>query len=115
MPKMGAFIGFGEIGVWANNRERDAFLDWFAEHRCCAGDSRWQYCKSDGSRWTGCGVELSVLIANGEELASRRPRARVLGYRSAIGKGLKSALAGASGSGLLTAGNTICKLALLRL
>src|SRR5712672_1018716 len=59
---MGAFLGYNDVGVWASNRERDAFLDWFAEHRCANGDARWQFCKSEGNRWMGCGVELSELI-----------------------------------------------------
>ena len=33
---MGAFLGLGKTGVWASNRERDALLDWFAEHRLAA-------------------------------------------------------------------------------
>jgi hypothetical protein len=41
---MGAFIGYGDIGVWASNSERDAFLDWFAKNRCAFGDARWEYC-----------------------------------------------------------------------
>lgn len=65
---MGAFIGYGEVGVWANNRERDAFLDWFAEHRCSQGDSRWEFCNSEGNRWTGCGIELDDLLKKGEHL-----------------------------------------------
>ena len=59
---MGAFLGYGDRGVWANNRERDAFLDWFADHRCQPGDAAWQFCKSEGNRWTGCGIELSELL-----------------------------------------------------
>jgi hypothetical protein len=43
---MGAFIGYDEVGVWATNAERDAFLDWFAENRCVRNDSHWEYCKS---------------------------------------------------------------------
>lgn len=63
---MGAFIGYGEVGVWASNRERDAFLDWFASHRCVEGDARWEYCKSPGHRWTGCGIDLEQIIPRGE-------------------------------------------------
>jgi hypothetical protein len=59
---MGAFIGYGDIGVWANNRERDAFLDWFADHRCAIGDARWVYCKSEAQRWTGRCIELEDLL-----------------------------------------------------
>src|SRR5262245_11662911 len=66
---MGAFIGYGDIGVWANNRERDAFLDWFADHRCEPGDSRWLFCKSEGNRWSGCGVELENLIPQNRQFA----------------------------------------------
>lgn len=65
---MGAFIGYGDVGVWANNRERDAFLDWFADHRCAPGDSRWEFCKSEGNRWTGCCIKLDTLIPPGEIL-----------------------------------------------
>jgi len=64
---MGAFIGYGDIGVWANNRERDAFLDWFAAHRCNSHDERWEYCKSETQRWTGRCIELDeALIPRGE-------------------------------------------------
>jgi len=62
---MGAFLGYGDVGVWASNRERDAFLDWFAAHRCMAGDATWQFCKSEGNRWTGCGINLDDLIPRG--------------------------------------------------
>jgi hypothetical protein len=62
---MGAFIGYDDIGVWASNRERDAFLDWFAAHCCIAGDAKWEYCKSEAHRWTGCRIELSDLIPRG--------------------------------------------------
>lgn len=65
---MGAFIGYGDVGVWANNRERDAFLDWFAENRCSPGDSRWEYCKSDAQRWTGRCIDLDELLPRGQLL-----------------------------------------------
>jgi len=65
---MGAFIGYDEIGVWASNRERDAFLDWFAENRCVPGDARRDYCKSEAQRWTGGCIELQDLIPAGEPL-----------------------------------------------
>ena len=59
---MGAFIGYGEVGVWANNAERDTFLDWFAAHRCIEGDARWEYCKSEAQRWTGRCIDLDDLL-----------------------------------------------------
>ena len=59
---MGAFIGIGESGVWTSNRERDAFLDWFAEFRCQAGDERWHWCKSEAQRWTGRCLDLSEFL-----------------------------------------------------
>lgn len=65
---MGAFIGYGDTGVWASNGERDAFLDWFAAHRCHEGDDRWEYCKSDGQRWSGRCIDLEDLIPKGEVL-----------------------------------------------
>lgn len=65
---MGAFIGYGEVGVWASNGERDAFLDWFAEHRCLPGDSRWEYCKSGAQRWTGRCIDLEDLMPAGQPL-----------------------------------------------
>ncbi len=65
---MGAFLGYGYVGVWASNRERNTFLDWFAAHRCQDGDERWEYCKSEGHRWTGCCIELADLIPPGEFL-----------------------------------------------
>ena len=65
---MGAFIGYEDTGVWASNRERDAFLDWFAAHRCQPGDERWVYCKSEAQRWTGRCIELGELIPRGEVL-----------------------------------------------
>jgi len=67
---MGAFIGYGQRGVWANNRERDAFLDWFADHRCVRGDAAWEFCKSEGNRWTGCCIELSDLIPSDETFSA---------------------------------------------
>jgi len=63
---MGAFIGYDDIGVWANNRERDAFLDWYATHRCQLHDARWEYCKSEAQRWTGRCIQLGELIPRGE-------------------------------------------------
>jgi hypothetical protein len=65
---MGAFIGYGDIGVWANNGERDTFLDWFAAHRCKEGDPRWEYCKSGAQRWSGRCIDLDDLIPKGEVL-----------------------------------------------
>ena len=65
---MGAFIGYDEVGVWANNAERDAFLDWFAENRCVPDDSRWAYCKSKAQRWMGRCIDLADLIPVGEPL-----------------------------------------------
>jgi hypothetical protein len=65
---MGAFIGYGDVGVWANNGERNAFLDWFAEHRCTPGDTRWEYCKSGAQRWTGCCIDLEDIIPPGQAL-----------------------------------------------
>jgi hypothetical protein len=66
---MGAFIGYGDTGVWASNGERDAFLDWFAENRCVFGDSRWEYCKSDEQRWSGRCIDLADLLPSGTPLA----------------------------------------------
>ena len=63
---MGAFIGYGDNGVWATDRERDAFLDWYAAHRCQPHDQRWEYCKSEAQRWGGCCIELNELIPGGE-------------------------------------------------
>ena len=65
---MGAFIGYNEIGVWASNSERDAFLDWFADHRCLPGDARWRYCLSEENRWMGCCIELEDLLPKGQRL-----------------------------------------------
>lgn len=65
---MGAFIGYGDVGVWASNRERDAFLDWFADNRCSPGDSRWKYCKSEAQRWTGRCIDLEDLLPRGQFL-----------------------------------------------
>ena len=62
---MGAFIGYGNVGVWASDRERDAFLDWFADNRCAPGDARWEYCKSEGNRKTACGINLGDLLPEG--------------------------------------------------
>jgi hypothetical protein len=66
---MGAFIGDGEIGIWVSNSERDTFLDWFAEHRCRRGDTRWEYCMDAAQRWMGCGLALYELLQTGEFLA----------------------------------------------
>ncbi len=65
---MGAFTGYGDVGVWANNGERDSFLDWFAKHRCTPGDARWEYCKSGAQRWTGRCIDLGDLIPSGHPL-----------------------------------------------
>ena len=65
---MGAFIGYGEVGVWASNAERNAFLDWFADNRCTPNDPRFEFCRSEGHRWTGCCIELEELVARGETL-----------------------------------------------
>jgi hypothetical protein len=66
---MGAFIGYGETGVWASNSDRDTFLDWFAAHRCTEGDDRWDYCKSGAQRWNGRCIDLEDLIPKGKILA----------------------------------------------
>jgi hypothetical protein len=63
---MSAFIGCDGIGVWVSNGARDDFLDWFAAHRCVHGDARWEYCNSEGNRWTGCCLPLEDLIPRGE-------------------------------------------------
>lgn len=63
---MGAFIGYDDTGVWANNRERDAFLDWYAAYRCKPHDERWEYCKSEAQRWSGRCIQLDELIPRGE-------------------------------------------------
>ena len=63
---MGAFISDGEVGVWASNRERDGMLDWFADHRCSAGDQRWQWCKSVAQRFPGRCIDLSEFLQAGE-------------------------------------------------
>ncbi len=63
---MGAFIGYNNIGIWASNRERDSFLDWYAEHRCTRDDARWNYCTSSAQRWMGRCIELEELIPFGE-------------------------------------------------
>jgi hypothetical protein len=65
---MGAFIGYGEIGVWASNSERNAFLDWFAANRCPPGDPRRDFCEGEGNRWSGCCIDLSELLPEGEPL-----------------------------------------------
>lgn len=65
---MSAFIGYGDVGVWATNSLRDDFLDWFADKRCVLEGPRWELCKSDVLRWPGCGVELAELIPRGESL-----------------------------------------------
>jgi hypothetical protein len=62
---MSAFIGYGEIGVWTTNAERDEFLDWFAANRCEVHDTRWQYCKCPGNRFMGCDLELNDIIPKG--------------------------------------------------
>lgn len=65
---MGAFIGYGDVGVWASNGERDTFLDWFASHRCADEDARWEYCKSGAQRWSGRCIDLGDLIPQREVL-----------------------------------------------
>jgi hypothetical protein len=65
---MGAFIGYGHVGVWANNAERDTFLDWFAANRCVEGDAKWEYCKSGAQRWSGRCLDLEDLIPKGEPM-----------------------------------------------
>jgi hypothetical protein len=67
--RMGAFLGYDDVGVWASNAERDAFLDWFAAHRCAPGERRWEFCKSARNRWMGCCIELSALIPRGMTFA----------------------------------------------
>ena len=66
---MGAFIGYGDVGVWASNRERDAFQDWFADNRCAPNDARYEFCRSEGIRWTGCCINLEALIPRSEPFA----------------------------------------------
>ena len=61
-PNMGAFIGTGDVGIWASNGERNDFLDWFAENRCSPDDTRWQWCKSEAQRWNGRCLDLSEFL-----------------------------------------------------
>lgn len=63
---MGAFIGYDEVGVWASNAERNAFLDWFVANRCLPGDPRLDFC--EGNRWAGCCIDLNELLPEGEPL-----------------------------------------------
>jgi hypothetical protein len=65
---MGAFLGYGDIGVWATNEERHVFLDWFAEHRCGWGDTRWEYCMNEAQRWMGRCIDLDELLLPSEIL-----------------------------------------------
>src|SRR5262245_31017799 len=67
--RMGAFIGDADMGIWVSNGERDAFLDWFAEHRCRQGDTRWGYCMDGAQRWMGRCIDLDELLQPGEILA----------------------------------------------
>ena len=62
---MGAFIGTGNIGIWASNGERNDFLDWFADNRCSPGDARWQWCKDAAQRWSGRCIDLSEFLRPG--------------------------------------------------
>ena len=66
---MGAFIGDADMGIWVSNGERDAFLDWFAEHRCRQGDTRWEYCMGGAQRWMGRCIDLDELLEPDEILA----------------------------------------------
>lgn len=83
---MEAFIGYGDTGVWATNQERDAFLDWYAAHRCQPHDPRWEYCKSDAQRWTGCCIELDELIPRGElfEISDEERTVATIEFRSHV-------------------------------
>lgn len=65
---MGVFIGYGDVGVWASNRERDAFLDWFADNRYALDDPRRHYCQSEAQQWMGYCIDLEDLIPRGEHL-----------------------------------------------
>ena len=65
---MSAFIGYGDVGVWASSSERDAFLDWFADNRCSLGDARREYCKSGAQRWSGRCIDLADLLPLGQLL-----------------------------------------------
>ncbi|MCE9635578.1 MAG: hypothetical protein K8T90_07730 [Planctomycetes bacterium] len=65
---MGSLIHRGETGVWVSNGHRNDFLDWFAAHRCQPNDERWQYCKSEGHRWTGFCLDLDDLLRSAEVL-----------------------------------------------
>lgn len=65
---MGAFIGYDRIGVRASNQERNDFLDWYADHRCQRGEPIWEYCKSEGHRWSGCCIDLADIISRGQLL-----------------------------------------------
>jgi hypothetical protein len=87
---MGALIGYDDRGVWASNRERDAFLDWFADHRCQKGDVTWEFCKSEGNRWTGCGVELAELLGTQTfTVTDAECEAAAQAYWPAVGKLLR--------------------------
>ncbi|WP_166828866.1 hypothetical protein [Thalassoroseus pseudoceratinae] len=88
---MGAFIGYGNRGVWVSNDERDAFLDWYASHRCRWDDVRWRFCKHHSRRWPGNGIELGELIPRGErftvsDFELQRAAAK---HDSAVGKLLR--------------------------
>ena len=69
---MGAFIkrrSKGDrIGIWVSNGDRNAFLDWFAEHRCQPDDAEWNFCMCPGNRWSGCGLDLDELLPDQQTL-----------------------------------------------
>ena len=62
---MTAFVSLEKTGLWVTNGARDVLLDWLAEHRCVENDARWNWCKSEQYRWSGCGVDLSDFQTKG--------------------------------------------------
>ena len=85
---MGAFLGLGKTGVWASNRERDALLDWFAEHRCFLGDTRWEWCKNGRQRYPGRCIDFCELLLPDEvfHVTEKEAETAALNYGASVGR-----------------------------
>jgi hypothetical protein len=85
---MGAFLGLGKTGIWAPNLERDALLDWFAEHRCLPGDARWEWCKDGGQRYSGRCIDLNELLQAEEAFHVTETEAEAASFIYGVNVGL---------------------------
>lgn len=64
------FIGKGDTGIWVSDRERDAFLTWFAENRAGSDDGNCSHVPFSQSQHRFC---LDCFVPHGQVLRISKP------------------------------------------